>query len=104
MVGKLLIPRVIGLEWQFSDLSGVVQCPAGDWRHLSGYNVADLSPYIQPIHFPKLSATDGTYGSKLVKPGFGSLIQGQVYHPGVLSTSQSCNTRHPAGCHCRLKL
>ncbi len=45
--------------------------------------VADLSP----IHFRKLSATDGTYKSKYWwnqgLAGFGGLIQGQIYNPAV---------------------
>ncbi len=40
------------------------------------FKVADLSP----IHFRKQAATDGTYGSKYWFPGFGGLIQGQIYN------------------------
>ena len=40
--------------------------------------VADLSP----VHFRKQAATDGTYGSNIGEfPGFGGLIQGQIYIP-----------------------
>ncbi len=39
--------------------------------------VTDLSP----THFRKQSATDGTYRSKYWFPGFGGLIQGQIYNP-----------------------
>ena len=40
------------------------------------FKASDLSP----IHFRKQAATDGTYGSKYWFPGFGGLIQGQIYN------------------------
>ena len=47
------------------------------------FKVANLSP----IHFRKLSATDGTKLDLNIgdSPGFGGLIQGQIYNPVILA-------------------
>ncbi len=46
---------------------------------------------ICPLYIFGNKATDGTYRSKYWFPGFGGLIQGQIYNP-VLSSTHSCRS------------